>query len=221
MNSSRILLWRRYSIYCYTSLFMRVIIEEIETLVSRAGQHPIWGYDHCLRVHALAEEVAREERVDYDTEILRLSALLHDIGLYRAYSLREGADHAHRSVAVAERMLRDGDFPPQATRIVLDAIEHHPPGASSGRSIEAALLKDAVALDYLGVVGLCRVFAMVGMEEDVPDLGAATRHAMSLRHSLPSLLHFDASRRLAQARILEMDAFFKSLEGATANLKLL
>ena len=200
---------------------MRVIVEEIETLVSRAGTHPIWGYTHCLRVFALAEELARMERLDYDAEILRLSALLHDIGLYRAYSLREGADHARRSMAVATRMLRDGDFPPQATRVVLDAIEHHPPGAASGRSTEAALIKDAVALDYLGVVGLGRVFAMVGLEEDVPNLAAAVRHATSLRHTLPDLLHFDASRHLAHARVLEMDSFFRNLEDATTNLKLL
>ena len=62
---------------------------------------------------------------------------------------------------------------------------------------------------------------MVGLEEEVPDLPAATRHAISLRRSLPDHLHFDASRHLAQARVLEMDAFFKSLEGATNNLKLL
>ncbi|MCA1728817.1 MAG: HD domain-containing protein [Actinobacteria bacterium] len=200
---------------------MRVIVEEVETLVSRAGNHPIWGYDHCLRVFALAEKLAKAERLDYDVEILRLSALLHDIGLYRAYSLREGADHARRSVAVAARMLRDGNFPPQATRVVLDAIEHHPPGASPGRSTEAALLKDAVALDYLGVVGLSRVLAMVGLEEDVPNLTAAVRHAMSLRRTLPDLLYFEASRRLAHERVLEMDDFFQSLESATANLKLL
>jgi uncharacterized protein len=200
---------------------MKVIVEEIETLVSRAGAHPIWGYTHCLRVFALAEELAREERLDYDPEILRLSALLHDIGLYRAYSLREGTDHTRRSVAVAARMLRDGDFPPQATRIVLDAIEHHPPGTASGRSMEAALLKDAVALDYLGVVGLGRVFAMVGLEEDVPDLAAAVRHATSLCHTLPDLLYFEASRRIAHERVLEMDNFFRNLESATNNLKLL
>ena len=200
---------------------MRVIVEEIEALVSRAGTHPIWGYSHCLRVLALAEELARAERLDYDAEILRLAALLHDIGLYRAYSLREGTDHARRSVAVAARLLRDGDFPPQATRVILDAIEHHSPGASPGRSTEAALIKDAVALDYLGTVGLGRVFAMVGLEEDVPDLAAAVRHATSLRRTIPDLLHFDASRRLAHARVQEMDNFFEGLEEATANLKLL
>jgi uncharacterized protein len=118
-------------------------------------------------------------------------------------------------------MLRDGDFPPQATRIVLDAVEHHPPGAPQGRSTEAALLKDAVALDYLGAVGLGRVFAMVGLEEDVPDLAAAVRHAMSLRRTLPDLLYFDASRQFAHERVLEMDRFFANLENSTANLKLL
>jgi uncharacterized protein len=200
---------------------MRVIVEEIEALVSRAGTHPVWGYAHCRRVLALAEELAKAERIDYDAEILHLSVLLHDIGLYKPYTSREGANHVRRSVAVAARMLRDGDFPPEATRVVLDAIEHHPPGASSGRSAEATLLKDAVALDYLGAVGLSRVFAMVGLEEDVPDLAAATRHALNLRRSVPDLLHFDAARRLAHKRVLEMDDFFANLEAATVNLKLL
>jgi uncharacterized protein len=62
---------------------------------------------------------------------------------------------------------------------------------------------------------------MVGLEEDVPDLAAAVRHAMSLRRTLPDLLYFDASRHLAHERVLEMDRFFAHLENSTANLKLL
>jgi uncharacterized protein len=200
---------------------VRAIVDEIETLVSRAGTHPIWGYAHCLRVLRTAEEVARAERVGYDPEILRLSALLHDIGLYKAYSLREGADHAKRSVAVALRLLRDGDFPPRATRHVLDAIEHHPPGTPAGHSTEAHLLKDAVALDYLGAIGLSRLLAMVGVEEDVPDLKAAIWHAESLHRTLPELLVLDASRNIAYGRVREMDDFIAALRDATANLKLL
>ena len=200
---------------------MKVIVEEIETLVSRAGTHPIWGYAHCLRVFDLAEELARAERLDYDQEILRLSALLHDIGLYRAYSLREGADHTRRSMAVATRMLRDGDFPPQATRVVLEAIEHHPPGAPPGRSTEAALLKDAVALDYLGAIGLSRILAMVDMEEEIPDIPAALWHAESLRRKIPSLLIFESSRGIARERVIETEDFLQNLRNATKNLKLL
>ena len=62
---------------------------------------------------------------------------------------------------------------------------------------------------------------MVGLEGDVPDLAAAAQHALSLRHSIPDLLYFDAARSVARKRVLEMDDFFAHLEDATANLKLL
>ncbi len=200
---------------------MTEILKEIEKLVSRLGTHPVWGHAHCLRVCALGEDLAREEGLEYDAEALRLASLLHDIGLYKAYAMRDGVDHARRSMAVAAGMLRDGDYPSDASRVVLDAIEHHPPGASPGHHAESDLLKDAVALDYLGSVGLSRVFAMVGIEDDVPDLPAAFRHARSLRRSLPDLLRLGASRERARERVLEMDDFFANLERDTRNLKLL
>ncbi len=102
---------------------MRPLLDEVEALVARVGEHPIWGYAHCRRVHELAKELAKAERLSYDPEILHAAALLHDIGLYKAYSLRDAPDHASRSAAVAERTLKDGDFPPQATRAVLDELE--------------------------------------------------------------------------------------------------
>lgn len=200
---------------------MRRLVEEIGALVARVGTHPVWGYAHCLRVHALAEEIAASEGVSYDAEILRIAALLHDIGLYKAYALRDAPDHAKRSAAVAERILKDGDFPPQASRAVLEAIEHHPPGTEPGTSVEGVLLKDAVALDYLGAIGLSRVLAMVGVEEDVPDIPAAIWHAESLRRQIPDLLAFESSRNIAHARIFEMDSFLRNLGDATQKLKLL
>ena len=200
---------------------MKQILEEIENLVSRLGTHPIWGHAHCLRVCFLAESLAREEGLTYDPEALRLASLLHDIGLYKSFDRREGADHVQRSVSVASRMLRDGDYPSDSARVVLDAIEHHPPGASPGHHAESDLLKDAVALDYLGSVGLSRVFAMVGLEEEVPDLPAAFRHARSLRRSIPDLLRLGSSRELARERVIEMDDFFSNVERDSGNLKLL
>lgn len=200
---------------------MRSVVAEIEEIVARVGKHPVWGYSHCLRVHALAEDLASSERVSYDPEILRIAALLHDIGLYKAYTLREAPNHAKRSAAVAERILKDHDFPPQATRVVIDAIEHHPPGTSPGTTVEAALLKDAVALDYLGAIGLSRILAMVGMEEDVPDIPAAIWHAENLRRRIPDLLIYTGSKDMARNRIEEMDDFLNDLRNATQKLKLL
>src|SRR5215211_2846700 len=118
---------------------MKPLAEEVDELVARVGTHPVWGYAHCLRVHALAEELARSEGIHHDREILRIAALLHDVGLYKAYAFREAPDHARRSADVAERILKDGDFPPQATRAVIEAIVHHPPGATPAASTEAAL----------------------------------------------------------------------------------
>lgn len=200
---------------------MRSVVAEIEEIVARVGKHPVWGYSHCLRVHALAEDLASSERVSYDPEILRIAALLHDIGLYKAYTLREAPNHAKRSAAVAERILKDHDFPPQATRVVIDAIEHHPPGTSPGTTTEAALLKDAVALDYLGAIGLSRILAMVGMEEDVPDIPAAIWHAENLRRRIPDLLIYTGSKDMARNRIEEMNDFLNDLRNATQKLKLL
>ena len=76
---------------------MKPVVEEIEALVARVGTHPVYGYAHCLRVFALAEELAASEGVSYDVEILRAAALLHDVGLYKAYALRDTPDHAKRS----------------------------------------------------------------------------------------------------------------------------
>jgi uncharacterized protein len=206
---------------CYTGEPMRPLVEEVEALVARVGTHPVWGYAHCLRVHALAEELARSERIHHDREILRIAALLHDVGLYKAYAFREAPDHARRSADVAERVLKDGDFPPQATKVVIEAILAHPPGAASGTSTESALLKDAVALDYLGAIGLSRILAMVGTEDDVPDIPAALWQTENLRRKIPGLLIFESSKGLARERILEMDDFLQDLRGATNNLKLL
>jgi uncharacterized protein len=200
---------------------MKLLVDEVEALVARVGTHPVWGHAHCLRVHALAKELAASEQLSYDVEILRIAALLHDVGLYKPYAFREAPDHAKRSADVAERILKDGDFPPQATKAVLDAILHHPPGAPPGGSAEATLLKDAVALDYLGAIGLSRMLAMVGSEDDVPDIPAALWHAESLRRRIPGLLVFESSKGIALERIIEMDDFLRSLRDATENLKLL
>jgi uncharacterized protein len=200
---------------------MKPVVEEIEALVARVGTHPVYGYAHCLRVHALAEDLAASEDVTYDREILRAAALLHDVGLYKAYAMREPADHAKRSALVARRILQDWDFPPQASQAVIEAIERHPPGVPGGAASETVLLKDAIGLDYLGAIGVSRMLAMVGTEDDVPDIPTAIWNAESLRQKIPNLLVLQSSKDLAARRIREMEDFFEDLRDATAKLKLL
>ncbi|WP_119066031.1 HD domain-containing protein [Rubrobacter indicoceani] len=193
----------------------------VEEIIARVGTHPVWGYSHCLRVYELAKDLARDEGLEYNGEVLYLAALLHDIGLYRAYNLREAADHAERSASVAGRILRDADHPAPATRLVVEAIRAHQPGSRPAPSAESTLLNDAICLDYLGSIGMGRILAMVGSEEDVPDLRTAVSHAEGLRRSLPGTLNLEASRYLAEERVLETDSFIETLRHSTNNLKLL
>lgn len=197
------------------------MIEEIEARVERVGTNPVWGYEHCLRVYTLARELGRTEELAFDPELLYIAALLHDIGLYKAYARRKESEHARRSSAVAEQLLRDAYFPAQDTETVLDAIEHHPPGALSGVSVESALLKDAVALDYLGAIGVSRAIAMVGVEDDIPDLRSAINNVKNLHRSMPGYLVLQSSKQLARERIAETERFLSELGHSTADLKLL
>src|SRR5918997_1584452 len=208
--------------HLFARLFpMKTVVEEIEAHIARVGKHPVYGYAHCLRVYALAKELAASEGVSYDVEILRAAALLHDVGLYKAYALREPPDHAKRSAVVASRILQDWDFPPQASQAVIEAIEHHPPGAPTGTASESVLLKDAVGLDYLGAIGVSRMLAMVGTEDDVPDIPTAIWNAENLRQKIPNLLVLQSSKDLAARRIREMEDFLEDLRDSTAKLKLL
>src|SRR5829696_6746510 len=199
---------------------MKTVVEEIEAHIARVGTHPVYGYAHCLRVFVLAEKLAASEGVSYDVEILRAAALLHDVGLYKAYALREPPDHAKRSAVVASRILQDWDFPPQASQAVIEAIEHHPPGAPTSTASETILLKDAVGLDYLGAIGISRMLAVVGTD-DVPDIRTAIWNAESLRQKIPDLLVLQSSKDLAARRIREMEDFFEDLRDSTEKLKLL
>ena len=82
-------------------------------------------------------------------------------------------------------------------------------------------MKDAIGLDYLGAIGVSRMLAMVGTEDDVPDIRTAIWNAESLRQKIPDLLILQSSKDLAARRIREMEDFLEDLRDATAKLKLL
>jgi hypothetical protein len=65
------------------------------------------------------------------------------------------------------------------------------------------------------------MLAMVGSEDDVPDIPAALWQAENLRRKLPDLLVFESSKGLARKRNFEMDDFLQDLRDATNSLKLL
>jgi hypothetical protein len=82
---------------------------------------------------------------------------------------------------------------------------HH--SKETPKSIEATLFRDADALDFLGYIGIARNLMRFGKDFQ-KALEAIRRH----RATLPGMLHEEAARDMAKARMEEMDAFLSGLD---------
>ena len=115
-----------------------------------------WGIHHTQRLLHLMVEIG--EGLTYDAEIVWLAAHLHDWGASARWA-QPNVDHCLRSCEVANTFLTERGFQDEVTARVLECIElHHTAG--SDRCLESVLLRDADALDFLGVVGVLRNFSM-------------------------------------------------------------
>jgi hypothetical protein len=88
-------------------------------------------------------------------------------------------------------------------------IEFHHTGCSD-RSIESILLRDADALDFLGVVGVLRDFS-----KNPRDLRTAYEETKRRRNKLPGLLTLESARAIAAGRVKEMDELLNRFEAET------
>ncbi len=123
--------------------------------------------------------------------------------------MQDGVDHAVRSKQVAADFMQARDYPADFAALVLECIEfHHSP--SPDRAIEAILLCDADALDFLGVVGVLRDFS----KERQKPAQSLRDHAETPRQT-PRRLILAASKEIAAARIQRMDDLFAAFEAET------
>ena len=105
--------------------------------------------NHSVRCYGWAVELARHDGLEFDPEILYVSAVLHDIGLVPAYDL--GGDYAVDGAIAAERLALDAGAPKPRARTIHDAIALHndeqmPPDPAA----EVVLLWDATGVDVTG-----------------------------------------------------------------------
>jgi uncharacterized protein len=132
-----------------------ITIEFVRTLypVEADSAH---DFDHVLRVVTMADRIAQTEGAD--REIVRVSALLHDIGL------DEGrAGHETSAAIRAKEILGNLGYDEAFCNNVAHAIEAHRfRSGPTPQTLEAKVLFDADKLDAIGAIGVARAFAFGG-----------------------------------------------------------
>jgi hypothetical protein len=105
--------------------------------------------NHSVRCYAWAVELARHDGLEFDPEILYVSATLHDIGLVPAYDL--GGCYEVDGALAAEQLAGEAGATKARTRAIYDVIALHnfetlPPDSAS----EVVLLWDSAGTDVTG-----------------------------------------------------------------------
>lgn len=129
------------------------------------GLGPCHDFYHTKRVLKVAEYLAEKEGADMF--VVRLAALLHDIGRIEEYKHKYSEvkiDHADLSAKSAGPLLKKFGLPEKTINAVCHAIIAHRfrNPTEPAKTIEAKVIRDADKLDSIGAIGIARAFAWLG-----------------------------------------------------------
>jgi len=210
------------------ALFEAVREEARACFDTARGSH---DWDHTERVLELCLRIGRKEKADLG--VLRLAAVLHDIG--REEEDRSGGRlcHGQRGAVLAGEILARRSVDSATTDRVAHCIEAHRfRGGRRPESLEAMVLFDADKLDSIGAVGIGRAFLFAGEvgarlhdpAVDVSKTKPYTRDDTAYREFLVKLscvkdrLFTREGRRIARERHRFMVEFFRRLTRETRGL---
>jgi hypothetical protein len=179
-------------------------------------RHPAWGASHSLRDYELARALAAADHVTLDDDVLYAAAYLHDVAAFAPWR-KAGVDHADQAAQIVAALLEATGFPMAKLDAVRGAIRTHMyPREPLGP--EALYLHDADALDWLGAIGIARIFALVDPNGGQPDGPAAAKMLQDYLAQVPPRILSPAGRARAPERIRELQAFLQQLGAESGGL---
>ncbi len=184
-----------------------------------SGSH---DWQHTLRVCRLCERIGPEEGADM--LVLRVAALLHDIGRKYEDESCGRICHAQKGAQLASGLLAGLDIDPQRCANIIHCIRAHRfRDGLEPATIEAKVLFDADKLDAIGAVGVARAYMFAGEhgaclhnpDVDVSQARPYSSDDTGYREYVVKLSRIRqrmltaTGRRLAAGRHAFMKAFFK------------
>jgi uncharacterized protein len=147
----------------------------------------VHGFDHALRVYALAEELGAE--LGADLEILRAAALLHDASGAAPGESGKRGDHENASAHFARRVLLDEGWEESRIEAVEHCIRAHRfRNQETPKSLEAKILFDADKLDVVGAFGVARTIGYA-IQAKNPIFSEPSEQFMLEGHKEPGEVH--------------------------------
>lgn len=194
----------------------------------RQETSPAHDWFHVRRVEVNADRLA-SAYADVDDTVIRLSALLHDIGRPKEDN-DEIDDHAEWGAMESDRILREHGCVPERREAVSHCIRSHRYSNDvEPETLEAKVVSDADNLDAIGAVGIARCFAYGGElgspihDPSLPaeaDLSAAGEtqfnHLQKKLLDISNRMYTDAGRELAAERTEFVQAFADRFEDEVA-----
>jgi len=191
----------------------------VRELAQKHFKNPAWGYSHCERDYALARELAAADHVKLDDDVLYAAAYLHDMAAFAPWE-KEKVDHADEAALVVDTVLKGTGFPMSKIDSVRGAIRTHmfdrDPAAP-----EALYLHDADALDWLGAIGVARIFGLVDPNGGDPKGPEAVAMLEENLAKVPSRVLSPAGRARVPALKAELATFLQQLRKESDNIRTL
>lgn len=174
--------------------------------------HPAWGWQHSERNYDVAVELAREDGLKIDTDVLFAAAFLHDMAAFKPCADAK-MEHGDCAAIESEAVLRDAGFPMQKFAAVQAAERGHMYYSDPGTSPEAIVLHDADSLDFLGDIGAARIIALTGSK--AASFVPAAKELRTFLADIPPRLITKAARRIGAQRAAQLRAFLDTLTTQT------
>ncbi|WP_340820650.1 HD domain-containing protein [Methanolobus sp. WCC4] len=123
------------------------------------GEPSTHDMSHINRVENTCMKI--QETEGGDLKVLRLAALLHDVGIVREHE--EGGNHAEYSAEIAREFLgKSGAEAELIDHVASCILTHRFSRGMKAETIEARILQDADRIDALGAVGIFRSLVSMG-----------------------------------------------------------
>jgi len=199
------------------------IKEEAKTYFKNAkGSH---DWSHVERVYNLALRIGKKENVDL--EVIKLDAILHDIGRKIEDETNGKIDHAEIGAKMAKEILEKYNVEKEKIEKVVYCIQTHRFRKNKRpETKEAKVLFDADKLDSIGAIGIGRAFLFAGeigakfydKDIDIKKIKEYSRDATVYREYMVKLrkiknkMFTKEGKRIAEERHRFMVEFFKRLD---------